>query len=185
MNNRQFTVNTPMLKLNVLKSFLTQDSLDSNTFLECYLISVKSIYGRPLLFTIYTEDGALYSNLPIHCLYLNQLKFQIELDVAQPYSCISDKIQIIQYEFMKDMDVKCYLSSGVRKGRYLFTIDYYNDGLAEDPEQFKTHNIIALDEGPLVALPNNKCLFNDGFFSKQSNELPKYKRNSNYWKGPK
>ena len=185
MNTRQFVTNTPMLKLFVLKSFLTQNPVDIDTFIECYMVSVKSVYGRPLLFTVYTEDCALYSGLPINCLYVSQSDKKLSLNTAQPFSCISDKIQIIKYEFMKDMEAECYLSSKTEQGTYLFTIEYYDDGLAEDPEQFKTHNIIALDNGPLVALPNNKCLFNDGFFGENSNVMPNYKRNSTYWKGPK
>lgn len=67
-------------------------------------------------------------------------------------------------------------------GHYLFTVDYNGPGLMEDPEQFKTHNILVLESGNLVALPNNHILFVDDHFARES-EFPKYRRQTDYLLG--
>ena len=48
---------------------------------------------------------------------------------------------------------------------YLFTINYQGDGIAEDPEQYKTHNIVVLNNGQLAAVPNNIMKAKDNWFS--------------------
>ena len=180
-----FVANLPQLKVYVRKDYLTQKSEDSSEFVEAYLVSVKSLMARPLLFTVYTEHGAVYSGLPINALSTsNAINQEFTLEQAQPFSCISPTISVIKYDFTKDMDVLVRINGELVLGQYLFTVEYGEGGLGEDPEQFKTHNVISLYDGCLVAFPNNMLLFQDGFFAGKNDEFPKYMRNSRYYKGP-
>jgi hypothetical protein len=178
-----FNVNIPTLKVKIIKSYLTQDGADAMLTEDAYLISAKCVSGRPILFTVHLESGAVYSSLPIEALrctkYSEHFVYNSDLktEELQPFTCLDGPAQLIEYEALKDYQVKTKLGID---GRYLFTIDYAGGGLAEDPEQFKTHNVIVLDSGQLCALPNNYCLFVDKHFT-ETKEFPKYTRSSKYY----
>lgn len=174
-----FTVNIPSFRCNVRDRFLGDGTGSS----QAYLIACTSIPNRPLFFTAHLFTGAIWSRLPIHALWSDFFDHgigqpdELTLDQAQPYSCLGGDIQYIEYQHLKNYRVK--LDSG-QSGTYLFTIDIIGQGLAEDPEQHKTHNICVLDNGNLVAFPNNKLLFLDEYFT-DGQTFPKYKRQSQYW----
>ena len=189
---KTFTVNIPALKVFVRDSLLTANP-ENKKLTEGYLIAVTSIPYRPLLFTVHLITGAVFSRVPLSALVCKKYNPNMEdppempLEVCQPYVCLEGDIQHISYEYLKDYEVICKLGDKQEyHGRYLFTVDYQSQqGLADDPEQFKTHNIIALDSGQIAALPNNMCLFKDGFFA-QGNEWPKeYRRQKIYQYGSK
>lgn len=177
------TINIPSLKVYVRNNYL---GLTDSNLTEAYLIAVTSISNRPLFFTAHLVTGAVWGRLPISAIvcdrYLEkQLLTQpqeIPLAKLQPYSCLYGNICYVRYEHLKDYVVK---TKTLGKGYYLFTIDVEGPGLAEDPEQHKTHNIIALESGNTCALPNNYCLFTDEYFACDLNVVPKYKRNPKYF----
>jgi hypothetical protein len=49
----------------------------------------------------------------------------------------------------------------IRKGNYLFTVDWMQTGWSETPDQHKNHHIIALESGPWIAYPNNRLVWHD------------------------
>lgn len=156
------------------KSFLTDGK--ELGLVEAYTFAVTLIESRPLLWTVHTVDGAIYSRVPTWALRHEQV------DVAAPttldqWGAISSSGQIIAHQYLKDYWVKTPIEED---GIYKFTIDYFESGFSEDPEQHKTSNIIFLDSGLIAALPNNLCLFKDRHFT---NEEPsfKYERNKQYF----
>lgn len=186
-----FVQNTPAIKVQVNNKFLNEELKSGYT--EGYLISVTSIYGRPLFFTVHLETGALFSRLPITALFCDRFHtlrtkpFQYDLGWLQPYSCLEGDINVIEYAHLKNCQVVGKFGYGSEKeGFYLFTVEVIGKGLTEDPEQHKSHNIIVIEDGQLAALPNNKLLFPDQFFTEiDSNDRgdkiwPKYKRNKKY-----
>lgn len=184
-----FIVNLDPIKVLVKRSFLYQNK-EQVGFEEGYLIAVKSQNNRPLMFTVHLESGALFSNITIDQIYCDRYfgpnlspdPKHFYLEELQPYSCLPGDINVISYIHLKDCSVVTK-ANGV--GVYLFTIDYLGQGLSEDPEQIKSHNIIILECGALCALPNNYCLFQDGFFTRNdSATFPPYKRNKKYPYGP-
>jgi hypothetical protein len=181
-----FTATTPTLRVRVHNSFLGLFE-EGNT--EAYLIAVTSIPNGILAFTVHLETGAIWSRLPINALFMRRFKPDanpsiMPLNVAQPYSCIEGSIMAIAHPYLKNYEVLVYLNgdrnSLPRKGHYLFTVDYLGEGLAEDPVQFKTHNICVLDTGELIAYPNNFLLFPDNYFT-SNNLLPEYKRQDKFY----
>jgi hypothetical protein len=176
----KFVANTPTIKVLAKKEFLTQGK--EIGLEEAYLVGVKSTNNGPIHFTVHLESGAIFSSLPITALLCDKYNknispFNIPLEKAQPYSCLDGEINVIQYDYFKNYTIE---TKNFGSGVYLFTIDYRGNGLSDDPEQFKTHNIIALDSGDLVALPNNEILAVDDHFTK-SNGFPAYKRNNKYY----
>jgi hypothetical protein len=97
-----------------------------------------------------------------------------------PWGVVGDRICVIQHKYFKDFDVRVRLGEGV-PGRYLFTVDQYEGGFSEVPEQTKTMNFIELECGQFAAMPNNYCIFPDTFFAGKAEGKPDYRRNSRYW----
>ncbi len=184
-----FIQNLPAINVKVCKTFLTDGQ--EQGLEDAYLVAVKSIPGRPLLFTVYLDTGASWSGLPITALYcdrFNPIHYDKEpytIQECQPFSCLEGDINVITYDLLKNAEAKIKIKGEAVKANYLFTIDYLGEGLAEDPAQHKTHNIFVLDTGQLVAYPNNMILWQDGYFAYKPHDYPKYKRTNKYWMGSK
>lgn len=182
----RFTDSTPAIRLYVRNKYL---GLTDNDITEAYLLSVTSVANRPLMFTVHLETGALWSRLPITALYMNRylkhetVPTEMSLELAQPFTCLDGSIQVIAHPHLKNYEIIAKMNNEVSTGHYLFTVDVVGDGLAEDPVQFKTHNICVLNNGNLIAYPNNYLLFKDGYFTEKLTEMPAYKRQDVYYHG--
>lgn len=180
-----FIQNLPSINVKVCKSYLTNGQ--ESGLEDAYLLAVKSIPGRPLLFTVYLDTGASWSGLPITAIYcdrFNPINYDappLSIEEAQPFSCLEGDINVLTYNLLKN--AKAYLGPDKLVGNYLFTIDYLGEGLAEEPSQHKTHNIFVLDTGHLVAYPNNMILWTDGFFAYEPGTAPDYRRTNKYYLG--
>lgn len=172
-------IDIPYIHLYIRKEFLDGESVGQ--YVEAYVFSATAIINRPLLFTVHTEDGAVFSRLPIHALTTKPCSTEYTLEDLMPWGCVGNKVQAIQHAYLKDYKVKVIIQDKFVNGTYKFTIDQFDGGFSEDPEQHKTMNIIELDSGELCAMPNNKCLFKDTFFAEGQDTVPRYKRQTKYW----
>ena len=69
---------------------------------------------------------------------------------------------VIALPFLKNHAVTALGRDGqIRKGNYLFTVDWMQTGWSETPDQHKNHHIIALESGPWIAYPNNRLVWHD------------------------
>jgi hypothetical protein len=178
------TLNTPALKVFVDLDFLT----DSNTqgLEEGYLVSVQAAFGKPLFFTVHLETGGLYSKIP--CSKLFSRKFGVEKNAdysqseLQPWSCLEGPAQCLVIDYLENKEVKAKIGDRIVPGNYVMTVDYHSPrGFADDPEQYKAHHIVVLENGQFAALPNNYLLFTDKFFA-DVKEFPKhYRRQSKFY----
>jgi hypothetical protein len=177
----------PRFKCLVRSEFLSDGK--ETGYIEAYCFAITLIESRPLLFTVHTEHGAIYSRLPIYAIeqrlfYNPQMGkyFKEEDDKAKldPWGAISSKAQVIKHQYLKDYEVQTI--GGVKAlGVYWCTIDYFGEDFSQDPEQHKTTNIIMLYDGHIAAMPNNYCLFKDRHFtSKEKSNFP-YQRNEIYY----
>ena len=173
-------IQAPKVKLLVDNKFL---GLTNSGLTQAYLLALDCRMSSFIRFTVYLESGAVWSGLPIEALYCDrfnsvQMDDKLTTDVLQPFSCLEGPTSIVEYEILKNASV---MSRGLGSGNYLFTINYQGNGLAEDPEQYKTHNIIVLESGRLAALPNNYLRFKDNWFSYQANQPVEYKRMPDFY----
>lgn len=171
----------------VQKMFLTND--EKHGIEECYIFAVTILQNRTLLFTCHTENGAVYSRLPIWAFKHNNLGLGctktlegLDKRVLCPWSCLGDTADIVEHSYLKDYEVQCSIYDKTIIGRYLATIDYSKGLYAQDPEQHKTHNIVELENGFYAALPNNYCKFEDEHFTKDDADCSHYRRNKMYWR---
>lgn len=168
------TINIPRFKCYVDKYFLTNKK--EKGLIEAYCIAVTTVESRPLLWTIHTIEGALWSRIPTWAIYTKPTKLRAT-NLVDLWGAISSNSQVVKYNYLKDYWVKTKFGDGI----YQFTIDYFKDGFSEDPEQHKTSNIIFLENGYVVAMPNNYCIFKDRHFTIDKIKT-KYQRTSEYYK---
>jgi hypothetical protein len=180
-----FIANVPALRLGVLGRYLGVKTLGVGTVtLEmCYLVAVTAEPSGPLWFTVHLESGALWQRLPIEALRATSNLYPVVIawaadahktDELQPYSCLEGDIAVIEYKHLRNYDVIASVGGAEYKGSYLFTVDVLGSGLANDPVQHKTHNIVVLENGQLAALPNNRVRFIDKYFT--DSVQPRYSR---------
>lgn len=174
-----------MLPLPALKSFVPKEYLTDGQevgWVEAYLMAIDARNGQALRFTVLLESGGIWSGLPIEAIYVpyNGDFSEVEkqkghsTEVLQPFSCLEGPVSFIAYQILKDAEVETPLGPG----QYLFTINYEGLGLAEDPEQYKTHNVITLySSGQLCAMPNNMIKVKNNWFTNES-DTSDYRRTS-------
>jgi hypothetical protein len=167
-------INLPAKKIFIRSEYLSADGVKDD-FVAAYFVAVKAVANKALQFTVYTEHGAIFSGLPIEAITSRpEIKgTPLTNEELQPFTCLEGPVSLVSYELLKDanLDTKLGIS-----GSYVLTLDYEGSGLAEDPEQYKTHNLIQLDNGQFAALPNNYCYFKDNWL--RSNKKFPYKRPS-------
>lgn len=172
------------LKVFVKSDYVTNGNV-KDEFIEAYLLAVKAVANRALDFTVYTEHGAIYSGLPIEAIFKHKPEKgykHLTTDLLQPYTCLEGPVNVIKYSLLDN--ATCLVPSLKTVGNYLFTIDYHGNGLANDPEQHKTHNIIYLDSGQFAAMPNNYIQFMDNWFAgKTVQKYPYKRRTKTYYAG--
>ena len=87
------------------------------------------------------------------------------------------------------MEMEVHVRSGKRlKGQYLFTIDNYHSHrnepdfyFSEFPDEHKSHNIIALENGQIGAYPNNRCRMVDPSLTPETLLTPDFKVSTRYF----
>lgn len=170
-----FLLDIPRFKAYCDRSYMTDGS--GKGMEEVYIFAVTLLEGRPLLFTCHTEFGAVYSRLPIIAFHHSRRPQTASVD---RWGAISGNGTCVQHTYLKDYRCKLLRPHPNTMCMYHCTIDYYNGGFAQDPEQHKTSNILFGDDGAIYILPNNEILFLDEHFTKPSTSIT-YKRNTKYF----
>lgn len=175
------TINVPTTKVKVVSKYLgLANTIDCQ---EAYLIAVKGKPNEALAFTVHLENGALFSNLPLEALRrvdaTESVTKVFDNETLQPYSCTEGPITLISYDYLKNYAGIAKVGGEEVEVRYMFTIDYEGQGLSDDPEQYKTHNLVkVLNNEQIAALPNNRILWFDNHFTKSApGGWPNLKRN--------
>ena len=172
----------PPIKVFVRKEFLYNFTKGHGEFIEGTWVSIKSIKNKALLFETLLSNGSLYDKLPINAFCLTKKSNPLSLSNSQLWDNLSYNITVIEKELLKKMSCKVMMKDKVvRTGTYLFTIDYWGSStLAETPQEHKSQNIIALDDGSLIAYPNNRILFQDASLV-WDNEMPDWIASQQEW----
>lgn len=177
--------NTPAIKVKVSNKYLTNGKSDRSEMTEAYLLAVDCRAFDRIRFTVFLESGAIWSGLPIEAIWCERFNhisdgFR-ETHQLQPYTCLEGPYRVFEYNAMKNacLDV---ISGEMKSCRayYLFTINYEGHGFAECPEQYKTHNVVVIENGQLAALPNNYIKVNEPWFTKES-DTKDYRRDERFY----
>lgn len=153
--------NVPCKRVEIDKSFLTNNTEAGWT--EGYLVSVKSVRKHTLMWEAYIVDQAgLYDKLPTHAIKFFEPEHDLDLDKLEWWNNPSEHITVIEKDFLANSKVLVSFDGAYLEGTYWFTIDFaapdvnvLNVDWSEYWPEHKSKNIIALDCGHIVAVPNN------------------------------
>tara|TARA_R100001163_G_scaffold65135_1_gene61276 strand:+ start:3753 stop:4385 length:633 start_codon:yes stop_codon:yes gene_type:complete len=138
-------------------------------FQEAWLVSVRSLRGRPLCFQVWVDEySACFDKVRPDCLYWKMPKGDdvYSLTEVQMWECFTNDIEL----FLKAQlaDVPCLVNMGegeIVQGNYWFTIDslaekqglgYLDVGDTEVLDEHKELNVIRLKNGQIAIYPNNR-----------------------------
>tara|TARA_R100000458_G_C8227933_1_gene210445 strand:+ start:238 stop:924 length:687 start_codon:yes stop_codon:yes gene_type:complete len=172
--------NVPHFKVWVRKEFTANHLKYHGEFIHALVFGVTTIPDRSLSFQlVFTgceidrEDGpeenvhggAMWARMPIQALVadvpLEEWPERMEDHLAQPWDCESHNHSVVKMDRVSSSPWYCKIAGDFYEGRYLFTVDYTNSDIADDPAQHKQSHVLYLTNagewtGNLVALPNNR-----------------------------
>ena len=168
------TSNIPYFKCWVRKEFTNAHQKYQGEFIHGLAVAVTTIPDRSLSFQmIFTgleegenvHGGAMWARMPLAALVgdipLEAWPERMLNHLSQPWDCNSYNHSIISLERAKPSPWMCKIGGEFYTGRYLFTVDYAESDVSEDPSQHKQSHVLILTDagkwtGNVVALPNNR-----------------------------
>ena len=171
--------NIPYFKCWVRKEFTANHEKYHGEYLHAMAVAVNTIPDRCLSFqVIFTgcesdnspdetnvHGGAMWARMPISALVadtpLEEWPDVMQSHLVQPWDCSSRDHSCIVIERTSSSPWRCKIDGKFYTGKYMFTIDYTNNSIADDPAQHKQSHVIELIDagkwtGNIVALPNNR-----------------------------
>ena len=170
--------NIPYFKCWVRKEFTHNHEHYQGEYLHCLVIAVNTVPDRCLSFQVVftgcesdieeTENlhgGAMWARLPITALIadtpLKEWPERMPVHLAQPWDCSSHYHSVVKFDRVSSSPWLCKIDGEFHTGRYLFTVDYTGNEIADDPAQHKQSHVLELTDaakytGNIVALPNNR-----------------------------
>jgi hypothetical protein len=111
------------------------------------------------------HGGAMWARLPIEALVadipLKKWPKPMQDHLCQPWDCESREHSVITMDRVSSSPWICKIDGEFHTGKYLFTVDYTGNDIADDPAQHKQSHVLYLTDagkwtGNFVALPNNR-----------------------------
>ena len=169
--------NIPHFKCWVRKEFTANHQKYHGEYLSALAIAVNTIPDRSLSFQVVftgceAEDddfnvhgGAMWARMPIQALVadipVEEWAEPMEDHLAQPWDCESRDHSVVVMDRVSSSPWICKIDNKFYQGKYLFTVDYTNNSIADCPAQHKQSHVCYITEdckwkGNIVALPNNR-----------------------------
>ena len=172
--------NVPHFKCWVRKEFTANHSNYHGEYIHALAFAVNTIPDRSLSFQVVftgceidSEDGpdenihggAMWARMPIQALVADipydEWPEPMEDHLCQPWDCESRTHSAGVLDRVSSSPWLCKIDNNFYKGKYLFTVDYTDSDIADDPAQHKQSHVLYLMDagkwpGNFVALPNNR-----------------------------
>lgn len=143
-------------------SHFTKEDKDRDVYNNVYVFGVQSVSGKILTFHVMTDYGMLRSRVPISEIFLKEPSSDIPMDFKQLWDCFGEDCEVIYYDFLKDKRCQVVLKDKKKIwAKYLFTVDWWNNGYSEEPSDYKCGHVLVADEGYLICQPNNRIFWKD------------------------
>ena len=178
--------NLPAVKVWVRKEYLCDHKYGHGEFIEGVWVCAKSIPGRAFYFETYLpEYAAMYDKLPIAAFVSRPETPDPDLDLPnlQFWNCMDYNVTTISKQMVASMEWECRTRHfGTIKGEYVCTLDNYHGDIdtidsstSEIPDEHKSFNLIALENGQYALYPNNRCRIYDISMTPQDAKIPDFK----------
>jgi len=147
-------------------------------FLHAVAFAVNTIPDRSLSFQVVftgceeleepsenVHGGAMWARMPIEGLVadipLQEWPEPMLNHLCQPWDCESRDHSVVIMDRVSSSPWICKIDGEFYTGKYMFTVDYTGNDIADDPAQHKQSHVIYLTDagewtGNFVALPNNR-----------------------------
>ena len=166
--------NIPHFKCWVRKEFTHNHQKYQGEFIHALAFAVSTVPDRCLGFqVVFTgcdeghpnpHGGAMWARIPITSLVADtpydEWPPNMQTHLAQPWDCSSRNHAIIKMDRISSSPWLCKIAGELYNGKYMFTVDYTDSYISDDPAQHKQSHVLELTSGPykgcVVALPNNR-----------------------------
>ena len=170
--------NIPHFKCWVRKEFTANHEDYHQEYLHALAIAVNTIPDRSLSFqVVFTgaevqgtkeknlHGGAMWARIPIQGLIadipVDEWGEPMEDHLAQPWDCESRHHSVVVMDRVSSSPWLAKIDGDFYRAKYMFTVDYTDNSIADDPAQHKQSHVMYITEdckwkGNLVALPNNR-----------------------------
>lgn len=172
--------NIPHFYGYVRNEFLYNLEKGHGEFTPALVFGVSSVSSMALGFHVLLETGAVFWRLPIHALCHRPHAEKAALGNLQPWDCFGEKVAVTEFSALKGLRAKT-VKGYVDDGEYLFTIDWWDNGYSNAPEQAKCAHVLKLTSGNYGAYPSNYLLWKEKSFT-ETKDAPDYLANTHAWK---
>ena len=170
--------NVPHFNCWVRREFTCNHMDYHGEYLHAVAFAVNTIPDRSLSFQVVftgceeleetgenVHGGAMWARMPIEALVADipmQEWPEPMLDhLCQPWDCESRDHSVVIMDRVSSSPWICKIDGEFYTGKYMFTVDYTGNDIADDPAQHKQSHVIYLTDagewtGNFVALPNNR-----------------------------
>jgi hypothetical protein len=170
--------NIPHFPCWVRREYTHNHTAYHGEYLHALAIAVTTLPDRSLSFqvaftgaeTYDTEEpnvhgGAMWARMPISALVgdtvYEEWPEQMAPHLVQPWDCSSRNHAVYVMDRASSSPWKCKIDGEFYTGKYMFTVDYTDSHISDDPAQHKQSHVIELLDagewtGNIVALPNNR-----------------------------
>ena len=171
--------NIPHFKCWVRREYTHNHQKYHGEYIHALAIAVTSLPDRSLSFQVvftgaetYDDDnepnvhgGAMWARMPITALVgdtiLEEWPEAMTSRLCQPWDCSARNHHVHIYDRASSSPWICKIDGEFHTGKYMFTVDYTDSHISDDPAQHKQSHVIELTDagawtGNIVALPNNR-----------------------------
>ncbi len=155
-----------------------------NEFQPCWVFGIDSIEGRAVGWNILTDEGAMFSRLPICALCWKRTAPIIPLDRLEMWNCFSYNVEAHEFSALRELRCEMKTEGEWWPGIYMFTLGWWGSQWAEQPSEggFKYAHIIKLENGCYAAQPNNRLRWLEpSFITKEFPKKPDFITNDYIW----
>lgn len=154
----------PYFACKVRREFTVNLKKHHGDYLDAVAVGVRMQRGLSLYFQTWLMDGygagAMFL-LPIQALVMRECAV-LGNAAVQPWDVFSPDFTVARLDLFHRS--RMYQLPERKPGRYMMTFDFTGNELADDLEQHKHLHLCALDEGQIIAVPNNRLLVEDPAF---------------------
>ena len=153
---------TPYIQCFVRNEFLFDEKRGHGEFTAAVAFAFRAEPARVPMFQVMLNSGAQWARVPIHMICSKPCNPPLPIEQSCWWDSYGYEFTVVALPFLKNHAVTALGRDGkIRRGNYLFTVDWMNGGWAEVPDQHKNHHVIALEAGPWIAYPNNRLVWHD------------------------
>jgi hypothetical protein len=170
-----------LLPCLVRREFTQNFNRGHGEFIPAHVLGIRCQEGHSLQFQVRFEGstygGAMFC-LPIQALCWKEC-ISPPSELVQPWDTFSEHFAVHAFALLKNSRA-WLLNHGAEafpkrmESRYLFTVDFSGNALADCFEQHKPLHVLQVEAGWFAAVPNNRMLSDDSAFSKLPDELPRF-----------